>query len=106
MYWKDEYSEIDADHYKWASKDGKIAFITNSSDVYSSNLLTHPYVWYYEIRMKRSVDPAFASAGTVKLGVVMDDMYKEGDDILHYNDNDPYGVIPTYGGNMYELTLP
>lgn len=108
MYWKDEYSEIDADHYKWASKDGKIAFITNSSDVYSSNLLTHPYVWYYEIRMMRSVDPAFASAGTVKLGVVMDDMYKEvdDDDILHYNDNDPYGVIPTYGGNMYELTLP
>ena len=114
MYWYDyeegkwiKHSEIDAAHDKWASKDGIIAFLTNSSDAYSSNLLMHPNVWYYEIRMQRSVDPAFASAGSVKIGVVLDDTYKQGDESGQYNFGDPYGVIPTYGeDNMYELTLP
>ncbi len=112
-YWYDydegwiKSSEIDAAHAKWASKDGMIDFITYGTDAYSSNLLMHPSEWYYEIRMKRSVDPAFASAGSVKIGVVLDDTYKQGDESGQYNFGDPYGVIPTYGeDNMYELTLP
>ena len=113
QYWYDydeeewvKHSEIDDSHDKWASKDGMIAFITNST-AYSSNLLMHPNVWYYEIRMKRSVDPAFNSAGTVKIGVVLDDTYKDGSETDHSYYGDPYGVIPTYGeDDMYKLTLP
>ena len=116
QYWYDydegewiKNSEIDAAHAKWASKDGDIAFITYSTDAYSTNLLMHPNVWYYEIRMKRSVDPAFASAGTIKLGVVLDATYYNEDGNVWGNSNgdDPYGVVPTYGEDvMYELTLP
>ncbi len=115
QYWWDydaddwiKLSEIDATHTKWAVKDGNIAFITYGTDEsYSSNLLMHPYIWYYEIRMKRSVDDAFANAGTIKIGVVLDDTYKEDDVWGHYYNEDPYGVVPTYYEDpLYELTLP
>ena len=55
------------------------------------------------------MDTDFSSAGTVKIGVVLDDTYhvEEGNEWGHYNGNDPYGVIPAYGEDvMYELTLP
>ena len=114
-YWYDydegwiKSSEIDADHAKWASKDGMIDFITYGTDAYSSNLLMHPSEWYYEIRMKRSVDAAFANPGIVKIGVVLDDTYhiEDGNVWGNSNGHDPYGVVPTYGEDtMYELTLP
>ena len=69
----------------------------------------HPSEWYYEIRMKRSVDAAFANPGTVKIGVVLDATYHIEDGNVWGNSNgyDPYGVVPTYGDDiMYELTLP
>lgn len=108
-YWFDDYSEIDAAHVKWAVIGGNIAFKTYDTDAYSSNLLMHPNVWYYEIRMNRSVDPAFASAGTVLIGVDLDATYyvEEGNVWGNSYSYEPYGVIPTYGeDDMYELTLP
>ena len=104
-----KYSEIDATHSKWAVVGGNIAFTTYDTDAYSSNLLMHPDTWYYEIRMKRSVDTAFSSAGAIKIGVDLDATYynEVGNEWGNYNSYYPYGVLPTYGDeDMYELTLP
>lgn len=104
VYYK--YREIDDSQAKWGVKDGSISFITNGSDNYSSNLLMDLENWHYEIRINRSVDWAFSSAGTIKIGVILDDAYKQDAIEGHSNSETHYGVIPTVEGVMYELELP
>lgn len=107
-YWGSAtYSEIDASHDKWASKNGSIYYSVYGSSAYASNLKVFLDTWYYEIRMARSLDAALSGVGTVNLGVMLDaTAVDSGDNWVNTNSWNPYGVIPTYGTSMYTLDLP
>lgn len=107
-YWGSEkYREIDSGHDKFAVKNGDIYFSPYGTTAYTANLLMHPSTWYYEIRMEKSVDAGLSGAGPVKIGVALDATYVDSED--NWGNSNfwyPYGVIPTYGTDMYDLILP
>lgn len=90
----------------WAVIGGNQSF-ANWNAAFSSNLLDSFGTWYYEIRIQRSFNPILAAGGEVGVAVVLDDVYTDnGEDYANLNSHTPYGIIPTSGSDMYEVTLP
>lgn len=105
-YWSPAAAEIDPND-KWGVRNGNIYYSVYGSTAYASNLLMHPDTWYYEIRIARSADSDLLAGGTVKLGVMLDDVFAQGSDPwARSNGSVPYGIIPASGGQMYSLDIP
>lgn len=97
----------------WAVVEGGIAFTNWDATFSSANLQEHAGTWYYEVRISRTHEKTQAvlgAAGTVSIGVVLDDLYVDntsGSEVwARLNDYYPVGVIPAYGGSLYPVTLP
>lgn len=103
-YWgAEKYKRIGKQ--SWAVHNGAISFANWTPEYSSSNLKEYPNTWYYEIRISRTYCPELSGTGTIKLGVDLDDTYYDGE-YKRLNGYVPYGVIPTYGTDMYTLELP
>lgn len=89
----------------WAVVGGNLAF-TNWNAAFSSNLLDSFGTWYYEIRIQRSFNPILAAGGNIGVAVAIDDVYSDGSNYANLNSHTPYGIIPTRGTDMYEVSLP
>ena len=104
-YWgSNKYDEIDSGHDKWASKDGDIYFSASGTTAYSSSLRKESGTsWIYEIRVDRSLDSKLTEAGEMIIGVQLDATYY-GSPYGNSNSWYPYGVIPTYGTDLYTVS--
>ena len=99
----------------WAVDHGSIAFAYWDGTPFEGyHTQAEQDTWYYEIKISRThakTASLLQNAGTVKIGVILDDYYYiDGDPSGHHNfqsqSGTPFGVIPNAGGEMYSVTLP
>lgn len=114
-YWSNPNNLTQIGSAAWAVVNGNIAY-ANWKPYNSSDLLAKADTWYYELRYSRTADAVSAilgPAGTLNIGVELDDTYYLNDPLpgqsshyYHLQSYTPYGVIPTYGSAMYTVDLP
>ena len=85
----------------WAVVGGEIAFKNWDSSFSDCSLNEQSTKWTYEIRIHRDFCSEL-SGDTIKIGVELDDI--EGQSWTHMNGNVPYGVIPSYGTDLYTVS--
>ena len=86
----------------WAVSSGSIAFKNWDATFSDSALDAQLDKWTYEVRIHRDYCAAL-SAGSLKIGVELDDTYYDGS-YGHLQSETPYGVIPSYGSALYEVS--
>ena len=111
-YWSNSCAISQIGEEGWAVVDGNISFENwdNSNSYSSSDVLAQTNTWYYEIRYSRTASETSAilgSAGTLNIGVVLDDIYTDdGTNYYNLSGGAIVGVIPTADSAMYQVTLP